>query len=133
LPPAEATSSRWSLPATLRRRSSDGSGQDEGDTKTTTTNRSNTHVVESRIPTFNSIEEEAAFWDTHSFEEFADEPEVVNDHTFVAIRYNDVLKVVFKGDALEALDAAAAKAGVGVGALAYPWVLERLGMAPQGG
>ncbi len=29
--------------------------------------------TKSRIPTFKSIEEEAAFWDTHSSEEFADE------------------------------------------------------------
>ncbi len=30
-------------------------------------------VPKSRIPTFKTIEEEAAFWDTHSSEEFADE------------------------------------------------------------
>lgn len=29
----------------------------------------------SRIPRFTSIEEEAAFWDTHSIEDFADELE----------------------------------------------------------
>src|SRR6266699_3539307 len=31
-------------------------------------------VPKSRIPTFKTIEEEAAFWDTHSSEEFAEEP-----------------------------------------------------------
>ncbi len=50
-----------------------------------TTKRGSAGTVESRIPTFSTIEEEAAFWDTHSFEEFADELEEVTDHRFVGM------------------------------------------------
>lgn len=38
---------------------------------------------ESRIPHFNNIEEEAAFWDTHSTEDYADEMEQADDVRFV--------------------------------------------------
>ncbi len=98
-----------------------------------TTKRGSAGTVESRIPTFGSIEEEAAFWDTHSIEEFADELEEVTDHRFVGMLHNDILKVCFQGAELEALEAAAAKAGTNSAALAYTWVLERLGLDPQAG
>lgn len=39
--------------------------------------------TKSRIPTFKTIEEEAAFWDTHSSEEFADELTPVENVKFV--------------------------------------------------
>ena len=96
-----------------------------------TTQHGRASTVESRIPTFGTVEEEAAFWDTHSFEEFADELEEVDDHRFVAIRTTDGLTVRFAGAELAALDAAAAEAGMGPGALACSWVLERLGLEPQ--
>jgi hypothetical protein len=40
-------------------------------------------VTKSRIPTFKSIEEEAAFWDTHSSAEFADELTPLENVKFV--------------------------------------------------
>ncbi len=40
-------------------------------------------VTKSRIPTFHTLEEEAAFWDSHSSEEFADELTPVEDVKFV--------------------------------------------------
>jgi hypothetical protein len=35
-------------------------------------------MSESKIPTFNSIKEEAAFWDTHDITDYLDEMAVVN-------------------------------------------------------
>jgi hypothetical protein len=42
--------------------------------------------VKSRIPTFKTIEEEAAFWDMHSSEEFADKLTAVKNVRFVKAR-----------------------------------------------
>ena len=39
-----------------------------------------------RIPTFKTIEEEAAFWDTHSSEEFADELTPTENVKFIKAR-----------------------------------------------
>jgi hypothetical protein len=44
-------------------------------------------VTKSRIPTFKSIEEEAAFWGTHSSEEFADELTPLENVKFVKARF----------------------------------------------
>jgi hypothetical protein len=96
-----------------------------------TTEPGSAGATESRIPKFNSIEDEAGFWDTHSFEEFADELEEVDDHMFVGILRNGILTVRFKGAELTALEAAAAQEGTNAAALAYTWVLERLGLAPE--
>ena len=42
--------------------------------------------TKSRIPTFKTIEEEAAFWDTYSSEEFADELTAVKNVRVVKAR-----------------------------------------------
>jgi len=44
-------------------------------------------VTKSRIPTFKTIEEEAAYWDIHSSGEFADELTPVENVKFVKARY----------------------------------------------
>ncbi len=49
-------------------------------------------VRKSRIPTFKTIEEEAAFWDTHSSEEFADELTPIEDVKFVKARSEKALR-----------------------------------------
>ena len=51
--------------------------------------------TKSRIPTFKTIEEEAAFWDTHSSEEFADELTPVEDVKFVKAHSKKALTVRF--------------------------------------
>src|SRR2546422_2951288 len=60
-------------------------------------------VPKSRIPTFQSIEEEAAFWDTHSSEEFADELTPVEDVKFVKAGAKRALTVRFDEDTFEEL------------------------------
>jgi hypothetical protein len=56
-----------------------------------------TENTKSRIPTFKTIEEEAAFWDTHSSEEFADELTPVEDVKFVKAHQKKALTLVLAG------------------------------------
>ncbi len=57
----------------------------------------------SRIPTFKTIEEEAAFWDAHSSEDFADELTPVEDVKFVKAHPKKTLTVQFEEDTFEEL------------------------------
>lgn len=58
-------------------------------------------VTKSRIPTFKTIEEEAAFWDTHSSEEFADELTPFENVKFVKVRSKRALTVRLEEDTFE--------------------------------
>jgi predicted DNA binding CopG/RHH family protein len=82
--------------------------------------------TKSRIPTFKSIEEEAAFWDTHSSEEFADELAPVENVKFVKARTKKALTVRFEEDTFEALTREAREKGVGPSTLARMVILEHL-------
>lgn len=82
--------------------------------------------VKSRIPTFKTIEEEAAFWDTHSSEEFADELTPVENVTFVKARSKKALTVRFDEDTLEELIQEAREKGIGPSTLARMVILEHL-------
>ena len=90
--------------------------------QTNTTN----NAPHSRIPTFNTIEEEAAFWDTHSIEEFADELEPVTNVKFVKARQTKAITVRLEAETFEALHRAARARGVGPSTLTRMWILERL-------
>lgn len=93
-----------------------------------TTKPSSASAVESRVPTLATIEEEAEFWDTHSFEEFADELEEVDDIMIGGILAHGVLRIGFTGEVLAALEVAAKEAETNPAALVYTWVLEHLGL-----
>ncbi|HEV2583922.1 MAG TPA: CopG family antitoxin [Ktedonobacteraceae bacterium] len=80
----------------------------------------------SRIPTFKTIEEEAAFWDTHSSEEFADELIPVEDVAFVKTRSKKALTVRFDEDTLEELAREAREKGIGPSTLARMVIVEHL-------
>lgn len=81
----------------------------------------------SRIPTFHSIEEEAAFWDTHDSTEFEDEFEdVTGEVEIVGIRLPNAITLKLDEATLAALDERAAARGMGAATLAREWVLERL-------
>jgi hypothetical protein len=58
----------------------------------------------SRIPTFTTVAEEAAFWDSHDITEFEDELEPVDDIVFGSIRTSRGLLLRLDGDVLERLD-----------------------------
>ena len=80
----------------------------------------------SRIPTFKTIEEEAAFWDTHSSEEFADELTPVENVKFVKARPKKALTVRFDEDTFEELAREASEKGIGPSTLARMLILEHL-------
>ena len=72
--------------------------------------------VQSRIPTFPTIEEEAEFWDTHDTTEFEDEWERVNLEVARPLRHG--LTVRLEGPVFHRLVALAKQRGVPVSTLA---------------
>lgn len=83
-------------------------------------------TTRSRIPTFKTIEEEAAFWDTHSSEEFADELTPVENVKFVKARPKRALTVRLEEDTFEELTKEAREKGIGPSTLARMVILEHL-------
>ena len=80
----------------------------------------------SRIPTFATIEEEAEFWDTHSFSEFEDELEEVSGVKFISLWPDGKLILWLEPEQAAALTRQAAEQGTYPARLALSWVLERL-------
>jgi CopG antitoxin of type II toxin-antitoxin system len=83
-------------------------------------------TTKSRIPTFKTIEEEAAFWDIHSSEEFAGELTLVEDVKFVKAPSKKALTVRFDEDTFEELSREAREKGIGPSTLARMVILEHL-------
>ena len=83
-------------------------------------------LKKSRIPTFKTVQEEAAFWDTHSSEEFADELTPVEDVKFVKAQSKKALSVRFDEDTFEELAREAKEKGIGPSTLARMVILEHL-------
>jgi len=81
----------------------------------------------SRIPEFKSREEEAAFWDTHSFADYWDEL------TPVKVRFaknlSEGITIRFDPETLAKLRQQAKRKGLGPTTLARMWILERLEQA----
>lgn len=77
-----------------------------------------------RIPSFSSIEEEAAFWDTHDFTEFAAESSPVEISVGQELAERLTLRLD-QDDRQELLRRAKAK-GIGPSTLARMWLKERL-------
>ncbi len=82
----------------------------------------------SRIPHFKTIEEAAAFWDTHDSTEFEDEFEDVPDVQFVvtSARPKKGITVRLEEDLLETLRREAQTKGIGPSTLIRMWVLEHI-------
>jgi CopG antitoxin of type II toxin-antitoxin system len=80
----------------------------------------------SRIPTFQTVEEEAAFWDSHSSEEFAEELTPVENVKFVKAGTKKALTVRFDEDTFEELSREAREKGIGPSTLARMVILEHL-------
>lgn len=79
------------------------------------------------IPDFESLEEEAAFWDSHSLADFKDELEPVElevDHPI-----GHILSVRLESEEFRRLSALAKQRGLTTTALAQRWVLEALAQA----
>ncbi len=85
---------------------------------------------QTRIPTFNSREEEADFWDSHDTADSEDEFERTNVR--FAKNLSQGITVPFTAETLETLRATAQKKGIGPTTLARMWLLERLEAIDQG-
>jgi hypothetical protein len=77
-----------------------------------------------RIPAFSSIEEEAAFWDTHDTTDYEDEFKPVKVR--FAKNLSQVLALRLDPQTLEELRERAHAKGIGPTTLARMWILERL-------
>ena len=78
----------------------------------------------SRIPDFQSREEEAAFWDTHDFTEFLDETRPVKLR--VAKNLSEGLTVRLDRRDREELERRATEQGIGPSTLVRMWIKDRL-------
>lgn len=78
----------------------------------------------SRIPDFKSREEEAQFWETHSFTEFLDEFELVEAR--FAKNLSEGITIRFDQPTLSKLRKIAHNKGLGPTTLARMWILEQL-------
>jgi hypothetical protein len=78
----------------------------------------------SRIPEFASLEEEAAFWDTHSTADYEDEFTPVRVR--IAKGLSTGVTIRFDPETLQRLRAIAQEQGIGPTTLIRMWILERL-------
>jgi hypothetical protein len=86
-----------------------------------------TVTTRSRIPTFQSIAEEAEYWDTHDSTEFEGEwEEVPEEIRWVVTRPDGRISFALTQGEFAALGERARQEGMGPGSLALRWVLERL-------
>ncbi len=78
-----------------------------------------------KLPKFKTIEEEANFWDTHSFSDFADSyKEVKSDR--VADKKDSVISVKIPTATKKALSIVAKKSHMAPSALIRMWTTEKL-------
>jgi len=83
----------------------------------------------SKIPKFKSYEEEANFWDTHSFVDFEDETEDVDIVVELEKPRSETLVVRLQKTLKDKMEKIAVKKGINVSALARIWFSEKLHQA----
>lgn len=81
----------------------------------------------SKIPKFESLEEEARFWDAHEFAEFEDELEEVAVVVELQRPKEETLILRVQKSLKDRLNTAAKKRGLTTSSLARMWLAERLG------
>jgi len=81
-------------------------------------------ATKKRIPEFASIEEEAAFWDTHSTADY--EAEFKPVRVRFAKKLSEGLTIRLDPDTLEKVRAEAHERGIGATTLIRMWVLEHI-------
>lgn len=89
-----------------------------------TTKRDHQEQPTSKIPDFQSREEEAAFWDTHDFTEFLDETRPVKLR--VGRQLSEGLTIRLDRHDREELERRAMEQGIGPSTLVRMWIRERL-------
>ena len=77
-----------------------------------------------RIPRFASLEEEAAFWDTHDVTDYPDELKPVKVR--FARNLSEGITIRLDAETLAALRKQARDKGIGPSTLARMWILERM-------
>lgn len=84
--------------------------------------------LKSRIPHFESVEQEARFWETHSTTEFEEEFEQVGDVRFVVTRGEPkkAITVRLPEATVAAVTREARTMGIGPSTLMRMWILEHL-------
>lgn len=85
-----------------------------------------TKKIKSKIPKFKNYEEEANFWDTHSFAEFEDELEDVDIVFELDKPKEESLVLRVQKDLKNKLAKIAKKKGVTVSTLSRIWLTEKL-------
>lgn len=83
-----------------------------------------TDTTHSKIPTFTSVQEEAAFWDTHDFTDFTDELKPIKVHFSKSL--SEGITVRFDTKTLQVLRSIASEKGIGATTLVRMWVMERI-------
>jgi predicted DNA binding CopG/RHH family protein len=78
----------------------------------------------SRIPGFKNREEEAKFWEAHSFSEFSDELKPVKVH--FAKNLSEGITIRFDQPTLNKIRELAHKKGLGPTTLARMWIMDHL-------
>jgi|LGVF01.1.fsa_nt_gb hypothetical protein len=79
-----------------------------------------------KIPRFESIEEEAEFWDTHDTEEFADEFEPIEVKFAYPLKHKWMLTMELDEEIFNQVKKLAAGAGEEPSVLIRTWILEHL-------
>jgi hypothetical protein len=82
------------------------------------------NATHQKPPVFTSLEEEAAYWDTHSFAEGWEQGTPAK--VVYGKKYTEGITVRFPSEAMVEIRAKAEKTGIGTGSLIRMWVLERL-------
>jgi hypothetical protein len=85
------------------------------------------HPVRSEIPEFETLEEEAVFWDSHSLAEFEDEWEPVEIEVARPLRHG--LTVTFASEEFHRLWAEAKRCNISPSVLAHEWIMKALARA----
>lgn len=80
----------------------------------------------SKIPTFKTREEEAKFWDTHSFADYWDEFKDVDLVVELHKPKEETLVVRVQKNIKDKLEAVAKHKGLSVSSLARMWIVEKL-------
>jgi predicted DNA binding CopG/RHH family protein len=79
-----------------------------------------------KIPEFKTLDEAAAFWDTHDFEDYVDDTEVVTFEVHIP-RQRKSLTIPVEPQVYEQIKALAARRGVRVESLVSSWLKEKVG------
>lgn len=80
----------------------------------------------SKIPKFKSVAEEAKFWDTHDFTEFADELTPVKARVTLGQPKEETLTVRMQAGLKSQLSKLATEMGVNTSTLARMWIVEKM-------